>query len=516
VFSAAGGARAELGRWRADLTGVYGVERDSQTTLNVRNSARLAQALADTNRATAFNPFGDGSHTNPATIDRIRGSYAYRTRNEYWSATAKADGPLFSLPGGDVKLAFGTEYREEKMTSTETLDTATLVPVNSVRTDFPGGRNVLAGYGELYIPLFSEENERSGLHKLALSVAGRVERYSDFGTTTNPRVGLTWEPLEGIRLRGTFGKSFRAPLPSEIAQGPLYNGYLAYQLPDSSKAAGFSNVLLVLGNDPGMGPEKATTWTASLDLEPKALPGLALTLTWYSVRYKDRITDVTADAFNFLEKRAIYSPIINEKPTAAQIADLFGRSEFSNPFGLAETDISAIINAQRQNLSSVKQSGLDFDLRYDFKFGGGSAQAGADGSYIFHIEQAITSSAAAQNVVNTVGNPLNLRLRGRLAWNSGGFGAAAFVNYSGGYRNTLLADEPKISSWTTVDLQLSYEFPEKRGPLGGLSISLGATNLFDRDPPYVEYYNGDTAIGYDPENADPLGRVISLQVTKRW
>ncbi|MBV1686410.1 TonB-dependent receptor [Novosphingobium sp. G106] len=516
VFSAAGGGRLELGPWQAEFTGIYGLERDSQATLNVRNSARLAQVLADPNPASAFNPLGDGSHTNPATIDRIRGSYAYRTRNEYWSASAKADGPLFALPGGDVKLAFGTEYREEKMTSTETLDTATLAPASSVRTDFPGGRNVLASYGELYIPLFSHENARGGLHKLALSLAGRIERYSDFGTTTNPRVGVTWEPIDGVRLRGTYGKSFRAPLPSEVAQGPIYNGYLAYQLPDSGKPVGFSNVLLVLGNDPNMGPERATTWTASLDLEPKFLPGLGLTLTYYSVSYKDRIADVTADAFNFLEKRAIYAPIINEQPTAAQIADLFTRPEFSNPFGLAETDITAIINAQRQNLSSVKQSGLDFDLHYDFQLGGGAAQAGVDGSYIFRIDQAVTSASSPQNIVNAVGSPIDLRLRGRLAWSRDGFGFAAFVNYTGNYRNTLLAAEPKISSWTTVDLQLSYELPQKQGLLGGLTLSLGATNLFDRDPPYVEYYNGDTAIGYDPENADPLGRVISLQVTKRW
>jgi outer membrane receptor protein involved in Fe transport len=516
VVSAAAGGRLEMGRWQADLSGVYGLERDSQTTFNIRNSARLAQALADTNPATAFNPFGDGSHTDPATIDRVRGSYAYRTRNEYWSATAKADGPLFSLPGGDVKLAFGTEYREEKMTSTETLDTATLTPVTSARTDFPGGRNVLAGYGELFIPLFSEENARGGLRKLALSIAGRIERYSDFGTTTNPRVGLTWEPAEGLRLRGTFGKSFRAPLPSEVAQGPLYNGYLAYQLPDSSKPAGFSNVLLVLGNDPQMGPERATTWTASLDLEPRFLPGLGLTLTYYSVGYKDRIADVTADAFNFLEKRTIYASLINDSPSTAQIADLYARGEFSNPFGLAETDITAIINAQRQNLSSVKQSGLDFDLHYDFKLGGGAAQAGIDGSYIFKIDQAITASSPPQNVVNQVGSPIDLRLRGRFAWSRDGFGLAASVNYTDGYRNTLLAAKPRISSWTTTDLQLSYEVPRKHGLLGGLTFSLGATNLFDRDPPYVEYYNGDTAIGYDPENADPLGRVVSLQVTKRW
>ncbi len=38
-------------------------------------------------------------------------------------------------------------------------------------------------------------------------------------------------------------------------------------------------------------------------------------------------------------------------------------------------------------------------------------------------------------------------------------------------------------------------------------------NLFDSDPPF---YDSPLAIGYDPANADPLGRLISIQLTKVW
>nr|WP_246371140.1 TonB-dependent receptor [Phenylobacterium haematophilum] len=49
--------------------------------------------------------------------------------------------------------------------------------------------------------------------------------------------------------------------------------------------------------------------------------------------------------------------------------------------------------------------------------------------------------------------------------------------------------------------------------LDGLSVALNVQNLFDSDPPF---YDGPTGIGYDPANADPLGRFVSLQLTKRW
>ena len=46
-----------------------------------------------------------------------------------------------------------------------------------------------------------------------------------------------------------------------------------------------------------------------------------------------------------------------------------------------------------------------------------------------------------------------------------------------------------------------------------LDLALSVRNLFDAEPPF---YDAPQGIGYDPANADPLGRVISLQLTKRW
>lgn len=81
AVSVSAGLEQRLGPWRVELTGAYGKQKGRANTLNVMNSARLAAALADPDPSTAFNVFGDGSANNPATIERIRGSY--RTIDTY-------------------------------------------------------------------------------------------------------------------------------------------------------------------------------------------------------------------------------------------------------------------------------------------------------------------------------------------------------------------------------------------------------------------------------------------------
>ena len=90
-----------------------------------------------------------------------------------------------------------------------------------------------------------------------------------------------------------------------------------------------------------------------------------------------------------------------------------------------------------------------------------------------------------------------------------------FGNYLDGYTNLTNATPQKIHSWTTFDLQIGYRFG-KAGTDHDLSIALSATNLFDRDPPKAAYFLGPFSVGFDPDNASPLGRVVSLTVTKKW
>ena len=107
-------------------------------------------------------------------------------------------------------------------------------------------------------------------------------------------------------------------------------------------------------------------------------------------------------------------------------------------------------------------------------------------------------------------------MRGRALWSNERWSTSLFVNYLDSYTNLTNVTPQRVHSWTTVDAQIAYRLPEQNGPLSGLRIALSATNLFDADPPYAAYNLGLLVTGYDPDNASPLGRVVSLQVAKTW
>lgn len=517
AYGGTAGFSLDLGAWNVDAHGSWGRQYERYTTYNRVNTARLAVALADTNPATAYNLLGDGAFTNPATIDRVRGSLRSSNSGIVWSASLRANGPVLTLPAGDVAVALGGEFRKEIFRVDPTrADVSTLVPTFVPGTVLPRPRTVRAVYGELVVPLFGEANGMAGLRRLDLSAAVRTERYSDFGATTNPRLGFSWAPADALTLRGSYGRSFRAPAFNDLRQGPGARLIFPYPLPDPQSSTGTTNVLVIRGNDPNLRPERATTFTLGADIRPVTVPGLHFGATWFKVDYRDRIASPSSYLLTFLTDRATFGPIIEDNPAPARIAELYADPFFTNPFGIAASAVRALADARLQNLAVVKVSGLDFDLGYQFDLGGGRADIGANATYTFHIKQQLTATGPVTDVVDTLGNPVDLKARGHVGWSSGRWGAVLTVNYVDGYTNRLLGTPQPVSAWTTFDLQLSYSVPEGKGAFGGLRLALSATNLLDRDPPYAAYAVGTYTYGFDPENANVTGRVISLQVSKKW
>ena len=118
---------------------------------------------------------------------------------------------MFTLPGGDVKLAAGYERQEFNVA----LGSARGGPTTPL-TFRKFGRSVDSMYAEVYVPIFGPGNATPGFERLELNAAVRHDKYSDVGTTTNPKFGINWVPLTGVKLRGSYGTSFRAPTIPEI------------------------------------------------------------------------------------------------------------------------------------------------------------------------------------------------------------------------------------------------------------------------------------------------------------
>ncbi len=510
------GGILRLGGWSVEMRGAYGRQEENFGSVNLPNFARLAVAGASSDPAIALNPFGDGISNSESVLDYIRGSTRTGYVSTIWSGALRGDGPLMDLPGGQARLALGVEHRNERFSSRTVSDQYSLTPIIST-AGTQGRRNIEAIYGELFIPIIGEDNSLPAIRSLTLSLAVRRENYSDFGNSTNPKFGLSWKPVDGLELKGSFGTSFRAPGFTELLQTPDSDVFFITPVTDPASLTGTSNVMFYRGNMTDMQPEKARTMTFGFVYEPELLPGLRIASTYFDIRYKDQIVDLTSVLFQMLNNRASYAALINENPSLEMLQSYVSSPNFIDYYGLAASDVDIFIDARTQNLAVTRQKGMDFDVQYRFKAGVGEARVGVDGSYLFKFSRAASASAPSVNILNSINNPVDLRLRGHAGWASDSLSALLSVSYVGGYKNNIVTPNEHVSSWTTLDAQISYRFKNDTGALRGLNLTLGATNLFDKDPPYAAFsFNGISAIGYDPQNANPLGRVLSLQLTKAW
>lgn len=516
AISLSSSVEQQIGPWRVSLGGAYGTQKGKAYTDNVFNSARLAVALADTNRATAFNVFGDGSANNPATIAAIRGHYNTVDDFRTWSAALRADGPLFALPAGDVRLAAGAEYRREAYDYFVDNDLSTLTPNAAPYPGLPGPRKVKSVYAELLVPIFGADNAVPGFRKLDLTLARRIEDYNQFGRTENPKAGIRWEPVDGIALRASYGTSFRAPLFDEQL-GENLSLFTTTTVANPASPTGTSNVLALFGYAPNIRPEKATTWTAGFDIAPPSIPGLKASLTYYDVDYRDRIGTVTEDYLRFLTRRDLFGRVVSDNPPIDLVQFYFNKPTFSNLINITPGQVVAILDGRTRNLARERQRGIDFDVGYAPEFPGGSLDLGISGTHIFSIKRQLTPGATSSDFVGLFASPVEWRLRGRMGWSTGRFSANAFVNYIDGYTNQVVTPIETVSSWTTVDLSVSQRIGGSGGGDDrGLQLGLSIQNLLDRDPPYVNNRSNTSALGYDPEKANPLGRMISIQALIRW
>jgi len=86
--------------WKVTLYANYAKESGKSVCGRPGRPTALAAALADTDPATAFNPFGDGSHTNPITLKTLATGGRFYTDSRLRTADVTADGPIGHLPGG--------------------------------------------------------------------------------------------------------------------------------------------------------------------------------------------------------------------------------------------------------------------------------------------------------------------------------------------------------------------------------------------------------------------------------
>lgn len=500
TYSANLGTEIDLpANWRLSIAGQWGQNRD-YTFSRAVNRAALDAALASSDPNTALNPFGPG--TNPAVLQSIfTGQFSPGGRNTMGGGEIRADGRVFDAPGGTARLAVGAEYRRYSLATDTTRGTIDNPQVDYSHND----RRVVSGYAEMFVPLVGSGNARAGVERLDLSLAVRYDEYSDFGNTTNPKIGVTWEPFAGLTVRGSYGTSFRAPSLSDLrAPG---EGNVSTTSVDPKSPTGQSRGITIRGGNPNLGPEEAETYTFGFEWVPASLPDLTVDLTYFSIDYDKQIGSAWGAAV--LQEEEIYQDIIIRNPTQAQIDAVLNNGRPLS--GVLPPVIDYIIDGTNRNRGSTIARGVDFVLGYDWHMETrGRFSARASGTYYTKYDTQLTPMAPVLERLGTIDYPLRFRARADLRWNLANIGAGLTVNYSNGYWDTAQTPWDRIDSYTTVDGSVSYTF-EGASKLEGLSVSLNVSNLFDDDPPFVNQTSG-----YDAGKASPFGRMLTLGLTKSW
>ena len=498
------------GTWGGRVYGSYSSERQDLLDGNEVNYNALQTYLADPNPATAFNPFGDGSFTNPTTLDAIRTNYRMWLNSQLRTLDAVVDGSLADIPGGPMKLAVGADRRQQFFQDDQpavAIDGGATPAINSDTS-----RTVTSVFGELVTPLVGQDNPITGISKLELTTSARYEHYSDMGGFTTPKIGIQWSPYHDLSLRGSWSHAVRPPTLSDLDTSR--NEALSTALADPHVPGGLAPVLVWAGGNSNLSPEHARNWTGGLDFAPAQVSGLTIGLTYFNTRFTDRIQSTQAVA-NILTDPA-YADLITYNPTAAQISNVCEHSAY--PQGSTATCLatpaSAIVDLRVHNLATLETSGVDFNIRYDHPLPLGNLHMGLNGTWLSHFEQAQLPDTPLSSLLNTQNEPINLRMRGSVGWEFAGFGASIATNFTNSYQNTATTPVQHVDSWTTVDVQLRYDFADGFSWLNGTRIELNARNVFNVDPPFLN--NQLTYIGYDQENANPYGRQLSLELRKVW
>ncbi len=457
------------------------------------------------------------------------------------------DGPVFSLPGGPVKVAIGAEYVHYGLNIDKTYpNNAGPSSLESQTFLLDLNRNVDSAYGEILVPIVGENNALPFVRKLDLSVSGRYDDYIGLATTTNPHIGLGWESLEGLTLRMNYSTSFVAPQLTSVgdqSRGGLttFSGYAASNttlvvplasFPLAASVPGVTctattctvgssvNGITVNGGPAHPEPGTGQSWSLGLEFTPSFLPRFNGEVTLFNTNLNNQISGNSAS--NAINSRALNSDLqfYPTGATPAQIAS--GTYNFPQQSAIPAT-IYYILSVRQQNLLNLYVQGIDTDLHYRIPTAAaGTFRLGATLTYFTKFDQSIAGSPRF-SVLNTTGfnNTFpSIQTQGRadFGWDLQGLSADLFLNYIGAYRNwsstsvTPLTHDANgnpngggdhVDATALWDLHLGYTFSGSR--FEGSQVFLDITNLFNSNPAFYNSTNG-----YDSYAGNVLGRILTV------
>jgi outer membrane receptor protein involved in Fe transport len=535
------------------------------------NTTALQASLA-LSTPDAYNPFnggcvaqtsfGDCTPSSQVAIDAITFRLKRESRTTLTQYDFKVSRPdLFSLPAGDVGVAFGFEARKETQRDDRDANLDGSIPfIDSVtgavslsnviavsqNPDTYGERTVTSAYIEFAVPVVSPEMNIPLVRSFDLQIAGRAEHYSDFGDVAKPKIAASWDIFDGLRLRGSYSEGFRAPNLEQVntatygrlttnpdyirCEADLRAGRIA-TFGACARAIGAS--LQVSGN-PDLEPEESTNSSYGVVFEPRFLPEAWGDFTFTVDRWRiqqDKIVGLfggrNAVIQDYLDRvQGGSNPLVTRAPVNADDIALFAGT------GITPVGVITSISDRFVNLLPQDVEGMDFGLIWrlrntpigNFRLNLNAAKliafgrdAGPAVDALYEAREAGIINAATplpetSDLLAQNGRP-EWKVSGSLTWSQGPWQVGAFTQYISAVDDTDLLSATgtpwEVESQLTGNLYVQYEWDDGFGLASDSRIRIGARNITDEAPPL-------SSTGYLGSLYRPYGRYWYASVTKTF
>jgi len=454
--------------------------------------------------------------TSQAGYAYATGTSSFQADNVQDSVSFNVHGPVFDLPAGSVDVAFGAEYRRQKLDLTTNADPSLLDTTAERNAYFAGLRGVPAGtlfywltnvgsahgkenvkeaYGEIAVPILKDAPFAK---ELSLNGAARVTDYSTSGTVWTWKAGGTWKPVEDVLFRYTLSRDIRAPNLFELFAGD--QSAISFLTDPVSGLA--QNVPQVNSGNPNLTPEIAKTQTIGVVLQPRFAPGFSMSVDYYKVRLREAITTLGL-------QQIVNNCVAN---SAAPECDLITRP--------TPTGFPTLVRVAPANTAFLQTKGIDFDASYRREVGPGNL---ALRLYATRLIQFNTQTYSGAPILHWAGvdyvasAPQGYpKWRGSLmadySWNN--FGVTVSEQYIGKMTLGIPGQpqnfvDPHVSAVWYTDLAVRYDLKP-----GGRDLQLFATvqNLFDKQPPLIPGITAGVNLPTNNATYDIIGRAYTMGV----
>ena len=403
--------------------------------------------------------------------DQFEGIRIESARSTQNVAEFVATGDLFEWRGLPVTIAAGTQYRE--------LDYRFVPDPLNAAGEGPQQIREFASNADQHVwAVFVESLTQIG-DRVELQLAARHERYQKVGDSTDPKIAGQLFINDKLSVRTSWGTSFQAPSVFQVA-GNTSSRTLSDPFRFDGQGIGsctldasgeiinrgdnFAVATVLRGG--GLDPQRARSANIGLLLKPISQAGVSV--DYWSLDYRDVIAQgLSFQALVDLDCRD------DGQPNDARI-----HRDSSGQLGVVTTDY--------ENIGAVHNNGWDINAHYRFETPLGFFRVTTDATLLtrFDIDssgEGFLDGLGNRNDTNGFAPTPELRSNFGVYWNRGPHAGSFTVRYIDSYENDEVVARPTIASWTTLDVSYAFDFHDIFG--GQATLSIGARNLTDKDPP---------------------------------